>query len=77
MAARDRNAPSRTTDELDELEDEDSYDEGNQDDDELDAEEEKVTKEADATEAQPVSQKEDADVDELANARLSRIGASG
>ncbi|PPJ56310.1 hypothetical protein CBER1_00635 [Cercospora berteroae] len=54
-------------DELDELEDEDS-DEEDEEDDDVEAEEEKVVKEADAAEAQPVAQKKDADVDELANA---------
>ncbi|KAI5370187.1 putative leucine-rich repeat domain superfamily [Septoria linicola] len=56
-------------DELDELEDEDSDDEADDDDDDdIEAEEEKVVKEADAAESQPVSQKKDADVDDLANA---------
>ncbi|KAF2214616.1 hypothetical protein CERZMDRAFT_116812 [Cercospora zeae-maydis SCOH1-5] len=54
-------------DELDELEDEDSDDEADEDD-ELEAEEEKVVKDADAAEAQPVAQQQDADVDNLANA---------
>ncbi|WPH00055.1 Ran GTPase-activating protein [Acrodontium crateriforme] len=50
-------------DELDELEDEDSDDE--EEDDEVEEEEEKIVKEADEAESEPVSQKKDADVDEL------------
>ncbi|KAK0901437.1 Ran GAP Rna1 [Friedmanniomyces endolithicus] len=61
-------------DELDELDDEDEDDEEEdggedaQEEDELDGKEEKVLKEADETESEPVSQKKDPDVDELADA---------
>jgi Ran GTPase-activating protein 1 len=52
-------------DELDELEDDDDEEEEEHD---LDEEEEKVVKEADAAENEPVSQKQDKDVDDLADA---------
>lgn len=60
-------------DELDELEDDDDDDEdedgvGRDDDDETEAKEEKILKEADAAEAQPVAQEQDKDVDALADA---------
>jgi len=63
-------------DELDELDDEDEDDEEDEDGedvekeegDELDGKEEKVLKEADEAEQEPVSQKKDPDVDELADA---------
>ena len=55
-------------DELDDLEDEDSDDEEDEDeDDEEDGEAEKITKDADIAEDEPVAQKKDRDVDELAN----------
>lgn len=53
-------------DELDELEDEDSEEEPAED--EMEDEEDSVVKDAEAAESEPVSQKKDADVDELANA---------
>ena len=52
-------------DELDELEDDDEEDE---DEDEVEDEEEKVVKDADAAEEEPVAQIKDKDVDDLANA---------
>nr|OQO32011.1 hypothetical protein B0A51_00810 [Rachicladosporium sp. CCFEE 5018] len=57
-------------DELDELEDEDSGDEDEQEDeaDEVDAEEASIVRDADLAEEEPVSQKKDNDVDELAAA---------
>ena len=57
-------------DELDELEDddEDEEEEDDEDDDEEEAAEEKIVKEADAAESEPVSEKKDKDVDDLADA---------
>ncbi|EME50341.1 hypothetical protein DOTSEDRAFT_77372 [Dothistroma septosporum NZE10] len=57
-------------DELDELDDEDEDEEDGEedDDDEEEAKEEKIIDEADAAESQPVSQKQDKDVDDLAAA---------
>jgi len=60
-------------DELDELDDEDEDDdeedgEDAQEEDEFDGKEGKVLKEADEAESEPVSQKKDPDVDELADA---------
>lgn len=54
-------------DELDELDDEDE-DEEDEDEAEEDAEEEKIVKDADAAEDEPVSGKKDTDVDDLADA---------
>lgn len=53
-------------DELDDMEEEDS-DEEEEAEDEEDAEEEKIIKDADAAEAQPVAQRQDEDVDDLAD----------
>lgn len=53
-------------DELDELEDEDSEEE--EEDDEVEEEEEKVVKDSDAAEQQPVAERKDKDVDDLASA---------
>ncbi|KAI7379586.1 hypothetical protein KC336_g19161, partial [Hortaea werneckii] len=53
-------------DELDELEDEDSEDE--EEDDEVEDEEEQVVKDSDAAEQQPVAERKDKDVDDLATA---------
>jgi Ran GTPase-activating protein 1 len=56
-------------DELDELEDEDSDDEGSDGEaDEEDAEEEKIVKDADAAESEPVNQVKDSEIDDLADA---------
>ncbi|KAK6430630.1 Ran GAP Rna1 [Oleoguttula sp. CCFEE 5521] len=57
-------------DELDELEDEDSDDEDDaaEEDDEAEAEEASIVRDADLAEDEPVSQKKDEDVDELAAA---------
>ncbi|KAK4560615.1 Ran GAP Rna1 [Recurvomyces mirabilis] len=55
-------------DELDELDDEDEDDEEDEVADEEDDQEEKILKEADQAEEEPVSQKKDKDVDELADA---------
>jgi Ran GTPase-activating protein 1 len=57
-------------DELDELEDEDSDDEGSDgaEDDEEEAEEEKIVKDAEIAESEPVNQVKDAEIDELADA---------
>ena len=56
-------------DELDELEDEDSDDEGSDGEaDEEDAEEEKIVKDADAAESEPVNQVKDSEIDDLAAA---------
>jgi Ran GTPase-activating protein 1 len=55
-------------DELDELEDEDDEDEEEEVDEEEEAEEERIVKDADAAEDEPVSQKKDEEVDELAEA---------
>ncbi|KAI7194820.1 ran GTPase activating protein 1 [Hortaea werneckii] len=53
-------------DELDELEDEDSEDE--EEGDEVEEEEEQVVKDSDAAEQQPVAERKDKDVDDLASA---------
>lgn len=56
-------------DELDDLEedsDDEEEDEHDEDDDDEDAEEEKIVKEADAAEAQPVAEDKDSSVDDLA-----------
>jgi Ran GTPase-activating protein 1 len=56
-------------DELDELEDEDSDDEGSDGEaDEEDAEEEKIVKDADTAESEPVNQVKDSEIDDLAAA---------
>lgn len=54
-------------DELDELDDEDDEEE-DEEQDELEAEEAKIVKDADTAEEEPVSQKQDKDVDDLADA---------
>jgi Ran GTPase-activating protein 1 len=56
-------------DELDELEDEDSDDEGSDGaEDEEEAEEEKIVKDAEIAESEPVNQVKDEEIDELADA---------
>ncbi|KAI7280482.1 ran GTPase activating protein 1 [Hortaea werneckii] len=55
-------------DELDELEDEDSEEEEDEGDEEVEDEEEQVVKDSDAAEQEPVAERKDKEVDDLANA---------
>lgn len=69
VAPDDEDEDAWGIDELDDLEeDSEDEDDGDADDDDEDAEEEKIIKEADAAEAQPVAEDKDSSVDELAAA---------